>query len=332
VSASPSRLLILGGALLLASCSAGAGKSDASLDRGSASFVDRPATAQLTCRPDPSDCRDFVVSRLLLPTSAADADSWAYRDQSGHGWNALGGVLTALAGLGSGTVIQNAVDDDVYQGATIVLARVQAGAVTSDGSAAAQTWVGAKTSCCPAAATDRQKCKDEALKGCYAGDPPHAFLVDQSAAQSSLLTGALSAGKLEPAAPSLFIDLPLPSAGTMQLTLKAAQLRGVLAEDGIHQGSLAGALAPEEVQQTLIPHVAEMLDGILRDPATSPDLRDFFSTLFDLDKDGHIVSSEVAGSSIKSLLDGDVDVDGDGVKELTLGIGFDAVRAVIQGK
>jgi len=73
-----------------------------------------------------------------------------------------------------------------------------------------------------------------------------------------------------------------------------------------------------------------MLDGQLKDPATDPQVKGILQTLFDANGDGTISPSEVANSSIiKTFLGGDVDVDNDGVKELSLGLGFEVATAVI---
>jgi hypothetical protein len=323
--------LILLAALLPVACSHDSGKNPPDPDKASPPSPDYGPPVTLTCKSDHSDCRDFVISRLLLPSNTKDADRWALHF-GGKSYNQLGNILSALASIGPSTTIQSAIDGMLYQGATIVLARVRAQDFVNDAATQGQTFVGAKTGCCPSAGGDAAKCKGEALQGCFAGTPPHAFAVDDSAVQSSLLTGALSGGNLALTCPQMNINLPLTSAGVMQLDLKTAQLRGLLGTDTISDGALAGTLSRADVQQKLIPNVAQMLDSMLQDPATTSDLKDFLSTLFDRDKDGHITADEVAQSSIKTLLDGDVDTDGDGEMELSLGIGYEAVRAVIQGK
>jgi hypothetical protein len=326
-----SRPVLLLAALLPLACSHDNGKLPPNPDKATILPADVGAPVALTCKSDLSDCLDHVVSRLLLPANAADAKRCALQFE-GQSYNQLGNILSALASISPGATIQSAVDALLYQGATIVLSRVRAQDFMNDAAALGQTWVGAKTGCCPGAGTDTQKCKDEATAGCFAGNPPHAFAVDESAAQSSPLSGSLKNGFLSLTAPSMRIDLPLTSAGVMQLDLRSVQLRGQLTAEQITDGVIAGTLCRADVQQQLIPSVAQMLDAMLRDPTLDGGLKDFLSTMFDRDKDGHITSSEVAESSIKTLLDGDVDTDHDGEKELSIGVGYESVRAIIQGK
>jgi hypothetical protein len=59
--------------------------------------------------------------------------------------------------------------------------------------------------------------------------------------------------------------------------------------------------------------------------------KDLILQLFDTDGDKTISTAEIQNNAtLKMLLAGDVDVDGDGKKELSLGVGFTAVDAKIK--
>lgn len=93
---------------------------------------------------------------------------------------------------------------------------------------------------------------------------------------------------------------------------------------------LAGAIETAELQNNVIPAMAALLNQVLQDPTTSQPVKDTILTLFDANQDGVITVAEVMDNSIiKTFLDGDVDVDNDGMNELSMGLGFKAVGAVI---
>ncbi len=93
----------------------------------------------------------------------------------------------------------------------------------------------------------------------------------------------------------------------------------------------APAIPPAEVSGVLVPAIASMLDRRLKDTTTPSATRATIQAIFDANKDGTLSDSEAASNPlIKTFLAGDVDVDSDGVEELSLGLGFTAVGAVIQ--
>ena len=76
-----------------------------------------------------------------------------------------------------------------------------------------------------------------------------------------------------------------------------------------------------------------MVNTVYIDPTADQKTKDLLKTLFDTNKDGTITATEVATNGlIKTFLDGDVDVDNDGIKELSLGLGFSTVAAKIKTK
>ena len=98
----------------------------------------------------------------------------------------------------------------------------------------------------------------------------------------------------------------------------------------ITNGILAGAITQDDLNNNLIPTIKDMLNKTLGDATTDPQVKNIITSLFDADQDGTITEAEVKNSTVvETFLGGDVDVDGDGVKELSLGVSFTAVAATI---
>ncbi len=283
---------------------------------------DRAPGTGLACKPDKSDCRDEVVSKLILPVT--DPQKYALQ-VGGKSYNALGAILGALSSLMGD--LQSSVDGAVNAGTTILLFRFQATDFVNAAAAAGQAWIGAKASCCTTP-LDKPACAAEALTTCFKGD--YAFSIDPSSPKDAILGGSISAGTLSMTAPKLRLVLPITSVGVIDVELKAVQLKGTFNGLKLDAGVLAGAISKTEVQNKLIPTVATMLDTTLKSPQVAQATKDQILALFDQNKDGTVSTQEVAGNAlILTFLAGDVDVDNDGEMDLSLGLGLTAVPAVI---
>jgi hypothetical protein len=93
-------------------------------------------------------------------------------------------------------------------------------------------------------------------------------------------------------------------------------------------------MASADVQTTIIPQVAKMIQDALVDPTVTETTKNTIKQLFDTDKNGSVSEDEVKNNGIiKSFLKGDLDLDKDANHEpdhLSMGIGFAAVKAVIK--
>jgi hypothetical protein len=135
----------------------------------------------------------------------------------------------------------------------------------------------------------------------------------------------------------MMLQLPLLGGAPLKLQLKQVFIIGELTTDSstgmdlITDGIIAGALPDSEIHGTLIPAVAEQLNAILADPTRNPSVKGTILSLFDQNNNGMISAKELANNSlIKMFLAGDVDVDHDNIKELSFGLGMQAVTAIIQ--
>jgi hypothetical protein len=276
----------------------------------------------LTCKSDKSDCKDFVMSKLIMPVT--DPQKYGLQFE-GKTYNALGAILGALSSVMGD--LQGSVDGAVNSGTTVVLMRMQAASFSDEPAAKGQAWIGAKTTCC-AKPDDKTACATEAAATCFKGD--FKFEVDPASPTDAILSGKIASSNATMSAPKLQLSLPITNAGVLKLNLKAVQLRGKLDATGMTDGVLAGALSKEEVDNSLIPTVTDMLNTTLKDPAFSQATKDQILNLFDANKDKTLTKDEVAGNAlITTFLAGDVDVDKDGAMDLSLGIGFTAAGAAI---
>ena len=296
-------------------------------DKGKVTKDSGPPPTALDCKGN--KCTEFVLDRILMATTNADAQKYAM-EFGGKKYNALGNILSLLASQAPTLGIQDSIDGALCAGKTIVLLKVQAKDMTSDPKAKAQAFTGAEQVCCKEdkTAKDSKKCCAEAKAGCFNGKGK--FAVDKASPTDMLFNGKIGAGALSLGPAKMKLKIPLTSAGTLDLTLKAVMIKGKASASGITEGVLSGAIPKSDLDTNVIPQVASMLDKTYQDKDTDKSTKDMIKQLFDIDGDGKITKAEVAGNPlIKTFLAGDVDVDGDGEKELSLGIGFTAVNGVI---
>lgn len=267
--------------------------------------------------------RDYVFNAMQVPTTIADAQKYAFDyDSNGSKDNALGAILAALMTAVPGMDLQGELDQNLRNGRVVLLSRVKAKDFTGGG-ASLQGWTGEETSCCatkPCSETD-------ANQSCFSGS--HAFKVAASSAQNAVLQGAITGGKLEVGPGELEVLLPIGKFPA-KVMLKQARLQAMIGPDGLTEGVLMGVVTKTDLDNQVVPSVAQVLDGELNDASTKQSVKDAIKQAFDTNNDGKIDNTEVAENGlIKVLLAGDVDVDKDGTKELSAGIGFRSVGCVI---
>lgn len=322
--------LLLVGAALLVACNGDNGNTDTDgkvqQDMSTADLAQIPK--EIVCS---GDCQDFVMNKITLPdASTATQIGWDYNND-GTKDNALGSILGGLSQFGD-LNIQKSVDEGVNEGGTIVLLRVQAKDFVNEAAGKAQAWVGDSTECCKDP-DDPVACAAEAKTTCFGGS--YTFYPHKDSPKDALFGGNITSGKMHFGPSKLRLSLPFTGAGTLELDLKAVHLTGRMAADGksITKGILAGAVSKEDLKNKLLPTVKDMLEKTYTDKDTDPKVKTLLGNLFDNDKDGHITQSEVeVNPIIKTALDGDVDVDGDKVKEMSLGVAFEAVAGIVDDK
>ncbi len=298
---------------------------------------DQPAVTPDTGPPPAMDCTknkctDFVLDKIIMPLTSQDAQKYSLVFK-GKKYNALGNILALLAQQAPNLSIQSSIDGALCAGSTIVLLKVQAKDMTSDPAAVAQALVGAEQKCCPnsdkKAKDYNTKCCAEAKKGCFGGTGEHCAAKDSPT--NMLFKGKIAGGAAKFGPSTMKLKIPLTEAGTLDLNLKYVHIEATTTASGMTKGILSGAIPKSDLDTNVIPQVAKMLNKTYTDPDTDKQTKDMIKQLFDGDGDGQITTKEVSENAlIKTFLAGDVDVDGDGTNELSLGIGFSATGAKIQ--
>ena len=145
------------------------------------------ASASFKCS---GDCHDFVLDRILLPTSSAQSKAYGYR-KAGKIYNAFGDLMVLVGSQVSSLDVQKDVDLSVYEGKTLLLVRVKASSLTS-GTARAQAWLGDTMKCC----TDTSSvaaCKAQAKSKCFSGST--ALDVSTKSPKDMVFSGSITGGK-----------------------------------------------------------------------------------------------------------------------------------------
>jgi hypothetical protein len=270
--------------------------------------------------------RDLVVSKITLPNTTTAAVVGVDYNGDGTVDNALGSILGALSGISGSTNMQGTIDGAVNSGATLMLMRLLARNYTNEPTAQLWNWTARQQKCCSTPSAPLA-CRQQALAGCFNGK--HTFTPIQSSA--SQLSGSIKGGALRFGPGPMRLRFALSGYGVLDLTLKAAHVRGHYDGKGIRDAVLAGVLDKNELNNKLVPAIAVMLTTILKDASVDKTTKDTIRTLFDANNDGIIATTEVANNAlIKTFLAGDVDVDKDGSPEISLGLLFSAVPAVIK--
>jgi len=208
-----------------------------------------------------------------------------------------------------------------------MLMRLKADDLTSASSATLQTWTGKEKLCCsakPCSATD-------AMQNCFSGTNDHE--PETNSAANAVLNGAIAGATGTFGPGTVEVQLPI-GLWTARVKLLKAKVIGTVSATGMVDGKLAGAIGQTDLKNQVIPAVAKVLDGEMKDPTTTQANKDAIKKAFDADKDGSITAAEVeANAAVKAVMAGDVDADGDSKKEeLSAAVGFTAVGAKITTK
>jgi hypothetical protein len=273
--------------------------------------------------------REFVIDELLLPVTAAQAQQFG-KDLNGDGKvdNALANILGTISTFGFGMNPQQSLTLSIVKGDLLHLVRLQAPDFVNATAAVGTTWR-AKAEVCCTSNGDVTACTAEAKKTCF--DGTYTFQPDPASPTPVVSSGTIKAAEIAFGPSTLKMTIPVLG-NPVPLTLKQGYIGGQLgtSPQQITGGVIAGAIPQSEIDTYLVPAISGELDKLLKDPTGDPTAKFLVGLLFDADHDGTITAAEVASNgTVKPLITGDVDVDGDGVKELSMGIGFSAVGAVI---
>ncbi|MCA9671113.1 MAG: hypothetical protein KC503_36195 [Myxococcales bacterium] len=298
------------------------GAADSSSDSTSDLAVDAGSPP-----PDASSTgqRDYVFDNIQLPRTQTEAQALGRDfDNDGIRDNALGAILSALAAVISGANVPDQMSLSVANGTTLPLMRVQAQSFVNQTGSVATFWMAQPKQCCTSAIL--ATCRTQAASTCFSGSDTFS-----TATSATTLNGNITSGVGVFNASSLTLPLTLFPGTSISLTITSARVQGQFAGNRIVNGTLTGGITQSEINNTVIPGLATLIDGIVKDPNTTVTTRTQLLNLFDANNDGTITTAEVSGNSlIQTFLAGDVDVNNDGNLDLSLGVGFSAISATIQ--
>jgi len=276
-------------------------------------------------KPNCAGCRDYVFSQILVPITSYDAQKYALVFK-GKKYNALGNILALLSQQAPGMNVSDSVSNSINKGKAIVLMRLQANSLVNDSTVKAQLWLGADKKCCSATYSPTQ-CAKQAAASCFNGKG--TFKVHSASPKDMLFLGSINNGQLRLGPGKMMLKMSMAKK-TANIPLKHVRLSGAVSNMMINAGVLSGAIPKKDLEKTVIPQIALMLNETYTSPNVDKTTKDMIKQLFDMNTDGHIAPDEVANNAlIKTFLAGDVDVDSDGENELSLGLGYSAVRAKI---
>ncbi len=277
-----------------------------------------------------ADCSEYVVKRLIMPINNATSQQYALVHK-GQKYNALGGMISLLIQQAPTLELQASVDNDVCAGKNINLLRVKSKSLVSQPAVSGQWWIGKAFGCCYKSicldTKNKTQCEAGAKLKCFGGTGK--FQVDKAKPQDLFLGGAIKGGALSLMGKKLSLRLSMSKGGSVDVPLKMATVRGQITKQEIKGGVLTGGVSQVDVATKVVPAMAQILDALYK-KTKDKKTKDMLKKLFDSNSDGQITSLELNNNAlIKTYLAGDVDVDGDGKKEVSVGLALTAVRAAI---
>jgi len=270
--------------------------------------------------PTVASAMQAVVNKMTMPKSESE---YAY-DYEGKGTkkNALGkinGVLIALPGM-QGFDFQSNIDGMLDQGDFLLMFDVQAKSITDDPAMKLQALQGMDLDS-PPNANDNFSGSEEL--GVLPGSP-----------QDLILDGKITASKIAVGPGSLVIPIP---AGTTPTSVSVKQTRieatlGSTPVSAMTSGVINGVIPWTEVDQKLIPQIADGVDATYKASTTPQATKDMLKVSFDANQDGTITAQEIRDNLLlKLVLAPDVDTNNDGTADaMSIGLGFTAVACTIK--
>ena len=300
-------------------------------DRGPDPCLFKDAGPDMAVCPSTCQERRLVIGRISLPTDSTESEKYAvkYRDKK---YNALGGIMALVVSQAPDAKIAEWFLGEVLRGEALNLLQLRflpgATDLGTNATILGRTAVAQSQKCCTSQ-DDRKACKAEAQQGCFSGT--HTFTAEPSGT-GDWMEGALSGGRLWLGPGEATLRLGYSDGKHLQLKVKQVMITADLTADGLLNGVLAGGVAHRDIHTQVVPWLAYAVDQLYQDPTASASTKNLFRLMFDTDKNGRVEAWERANSGIfKTFFGGDVDLDCDGLNELSMGFGFSAVPAKISG-
>ena len=295
----------------------------------------------------------YVVDHINMPTTAAQASMFGLNldgDEQGRPDNALGQILSTLAGQAGGDFdLQGSIDEQVNDGSIILLANVKATSLTTANGVGAWIFLGDTPSTAPCTSDTDTTCR-----GHLDGSTSFGISPESPGANDALISGQIVGGQMTGGPGNVTIEISLVSGEDTGIVVDLVGARmkiSSVSETALTGGILGGAVTEDALNDDIMPALHGILSDTIGQDCTgtaAPCCEDgstgqLLIDLFDESdpQDCMVTLEELKSNSlISSLLAPDVDLfDGDpnagnysprtdGVKDsLSLGIGFSAVPA-----
>lgn len=264
--------------------------------------------------------REFVVSRIIIPTTITEVMAYARDIDQDSDWdNEVGLTLATFSSTTPFIKVQEIFDDTIKDGIALTLLRLLLSSPTK-GPCSGQLYAG----------QDPDGDPSDNLSGTETLD------VDASAFSGDPMPGTLANDKLVVAGGTQ--PLVLPPAAASLMHLHSAQVTATISPDGL-TGVIAGGFPVKDVDEVLIPACVDFLNKFLEDPSAKEKDRQMLLLLLDSDKSGKLTWEEFANSTFVvdnlrkpdlDLLDASGKPGQDGKNDsISVGLGFEAVPCTI---
>lgn len=203
----------------------------------------------------------YVIDSITLPTTNAEAQQIGLDvDGDGEVDNQLGGIVALLSA--NGADINATVAEQIDRGDLTHLADLQATALDSAENSALYVWKGDNPSPAPCLDVNDTVCRQH-LMGTGGFDVTSADPAD------AMIFGAITASHYSGDRGVIILEVPLfisDSALTLQMIDARAEVE--VAESGLTEGKLAGAVTDRYIQETVIPQLQVVLGVVINEDCT----------------------------------------------------------------
>ena len=276
----------------------------------------------------------YVINSFNLPVNTSQANAWSFNLDGAHDGapeNQLGQMMAAL--YQQGMPVQDNINVAATEGHLAILLSLRTNDTTfmNDDSVSMQVYIGA----------------DHASPAPLF-DGTDTFSIKSDAPMDALLEGSLAGGGFLGGPDKMSIQLMfVDAAHPITLNLIGAKLSADMTATGCTNGIIGGAVLKTDVETTIVPAIADMINASIAADPTSDNSQKSLD-LFDTNNNGIITTEELLGTSIiQTILNADVDLvidstchtvgdhtectvdpGNDGIKDsVSLGVGFTCVRA-----
>lgn len=258
-----------------------------------------------------------VVNNLTLPKNggqfAVDLDNNKTQD------NQLGNIMGVLNTILTGSMdAQTQLDEQIKQGAILLLFDVLSKSIVNDPKMNLGFFLG-------------HDFDSDPLDN-FSGN--EQFGISSSSPTNIKLPGAITNSKLLAGPGSLIVPIPMGGVTPVNMALSKGQVMATLSTSGMASGQINGAIPMTDVDNNLLPALANLLDTLYKDPTTDAATKLLLKTMFDTKPPiGTITVADIKGNLlIGMLIKADVDVDPKvpGFDAMSVGMGFTGVPCTIK--